>query len=218
MRILPRFSAALFLGTLAGILAFTLHGAWLVHADRLDQAARSVRLHELGQIAVPHPELMAQLTWKDDVAAGLFYGLAAGWPAGGLVTLLILGLDLGGRRKAWVYAAALLLLAAVLLTEALPGILRSRALLSAGEVSRAALAALTAIRAPATWILLLTAALRGALALPPGPKVRCGFLVAVGLVLAFLLHDPEAFLPTALLALALPWIVRYAAGLAWRRA
>ena len=46
---LNRWTAVLFLGTLAGILAGTLFGACLVHGARLDQAVRSARLNDLGK-------------------------------------------------------------------------------------------------------------------------------------------------------------------------
>ena len=208
MRTLQRFTAALVLGTLAGMLLLTLHGAWLVHDARLDQAARSQRLHELGRIAVPRPDLLASMTWRDDLAAGIFYGLYAGWPLGGLLSLMLMGLDLRSRSRAWVYGAAGLLLAGIACTEALPKLAR------AGTP----LAVLDALKAPAEWILLLAAVELGALTLPPSRRRLGGFLLAVGAVLAFLLHDPIAPLSTALLALALPWAVAGWMYPAWRPA
>lgn len=96
---LPRLTVALFVGTLAGMIATTLFGAWLVHDARLDQAARSGRLHALGVPAVPPPAVMAVLTWRDDLAAGVFYGLSAGWPLGGTLAVMTLGLGLGPRPR-----------------------------------------------------------------------------------------------------------------------
>jgi hypothetical protein len=96
---LPRLTVALFLGTLAGMIATTLFGACLVHGARLDQAARSARLHGLGVPAVPPPAVMAALTWRDDLAGGMFYGLSAGWPLGGTLAVMTLGLGLGPRPR-----------------------------------------------------------------------------------------------------------------------
>ncbi len=89
---LPRLTLALFLGTLTGMAATSLFGAWLVHDARLDQAARSARLHALGVPAVPPPAAMGVMTWRDDLAGGIFYGLSAGWPLGGALAVMTLGL------------------------------------------------------------------------------------------------------------------------------
>ena len=93
-RTLPRFTFALCLGTLAGMLAMTLYGAWLVRAARLEQSARSLRLHDLGQIVVPHPDRIRAMGWREELGAGLFYGLTAGWTLGGLAALALIGLAL----------------------------------------------------------------------------------------------------------------------------
>lgn len=96
---LPRLTVALFLGTLAGMIATTLFGAWLVHGARLDQAARSGRLHALGVPAVPPPAVIGAMTWRDDLAGGVFYGLSAGWPLGGTLAAITLGLGLGPHPR-----------------------------------------------------------------------------------------------------------------------
>lgn len=218
MRTLPRFTAALVLGTLGAMALTAAYGSWLVRDARLDQAARSTRLHELGRIAVPRPDLMAGMTWRDDLAAGLFYGLFAGWPLGGLLSLMVMGLDLRGRSRAWIYGAAGLLFLAIAATEAVPELVRARAQLDAGRAPLAAKTAMEALWTPGLWILLLAAVELGALALPPSRVRLAGFLLATGLVLAFLLRDPVAPVSTLLLALALPWAVLIWMRPAWRAA
>ncbi|GEM_PF-5917140 len=179
-RALPRFTAALFLGTLAGILWTSLCGAWLVHEARLEQGLRSGRLLNLGAIPVPHPTLLAGLTWRDDAMAGLFYGLTAGWPLGGAAAILLMT-----RRwkPAWVALAGVWV---VVLWA-----------LWADPVRNEALRWLTGMTGLALFSLLLPAGRRGALAAP----------LALGVFLAWRFWEPSAQGPLLLWGLGLPWAV-----------
>ncbi len=172
----------------------------------MDQAARSKRLNDMGRIVVPSPKTIQDMTCRDDLEAGLFYGLMAGWPLGGVLTLMLLGQRLGVRGWAWRLGAVLLIFAALCVVE------------GGGADRKVGLPALwEAARYPLVWVGSLAILQVLGLTYADRPFARSGFLLACGLLLFFLLFDPRAALPTLLLSLALPWAVAGAVGLVWRR-
>lgn len=115
---LPRAAAAIGLGVLAGILGWTCYGAALARQARGIQALRAERLNVLGVPPVPSVARLASLDARDDLAAGLFYGLSAGWVMGGALALMRLGACLPrGDRRCWAVPAGLLLLVGLVLQE-----------------------------------------------------------------------------------------------------